>query len=121
VSGRRLNHLNFKGPYFRSYQTAQLDTTQKLQWHAHCGTRVQLRNLRQKCRPILDSKDPEIKAMGQQLIAAVQEEPNPEFGALHLIAAALDASADTGTTWVEAMAYFLRKFQEMETNAKLPD
>jgi hypothetical protein len=114
MSGRRMGHKRFKGPSFPSYVTAQLDLKQKMQWLPHCGTRAQFRNLRQKCRRILDSKEDEIKLMGQRVIEAVKDEPNPEFGALHLIAAALDIEADTGEPWLTCMQYLLDKFAERE-------
>jgi hypothetical protein len=121
MTGRRMGWRSFKGPNFPSYQIAKLDTDRKLQWHAHCGTRAQLRNLRQKCRHILDAKDDETKLMGQRVIEAVKDEPKPEFGALHLIAAALDIANDTDVTWLDAMQYLLDKFEERQHEQRIPD
>ena len=121
MTGRRMGHVRFKGPAFPSYIKAKLDTTQKLQWNPHCGTRQQLRYLHQKCRHILDAKDDETKLMGQRVIEAVKDEPKPEFGALHLIAAALDIASDTDVTWLDAMQYLLDKFEERQHEQRIPD
>jgi hypothetical protein len=92
---------------------ARPDYSRKMQWHAHCGTRAQLRNLRQRAHKILDSKDPEIVMIGQRVIEATKDEPNPLFGALHLINAGLEAAEQTETTWVVAMRYLLDEFERI--------
>lgn len=101
------------GPIFKSFYRQQ-DSPNKMQWKRHQGSRQQVRYLRHRCDHLLNSKDPAIIAVGDRVIMAVKDEPNPEYGALHLMAAGLDASEQTGVSWIDAMTYLLNKFDNME-------
>ncbi len=83
------------------------------QWAAHTNTRAQLRNLRRVCRPVFDAIDPETMAARQRAFAATAGEPSPEFGALHLMYAALEASDQTGEPWPVCLHYLLDKLETM--------
>jgi hypothetical protein len=72
--------------------------------------RQRLRHLRQVVQPLLDSRDPEVMAVAARLIAAVQDEPNPEFSALHLAGAAIDAAEQRQQPWTDAMTFILDEF-----------
>ena len=114
MSGRRRPWLGFKGPMFKSYIDARIDAPPKPEFIRHSNTREQLRNLRNKCRHVIDDKDPEVVATGLRVLEAVRDEPVPEFGALHLMAAGIDKAEEEGTTWVQAMATLLDEFTELE-------
>lgn len=109
--------MKFKGPVFPSYLNQNYAPTgSKMQWVAHCGKKAQLRNLRQACRSILDSKNPLIVEQVARVISAVKNEPLPEFGKLHLVHAAIDACDQTGEPWYVCMKYLMDKFDDMEAD-----
>jgi hypothetical protein len=89
----------------------------KMQWKAHCGRKAQLRNLRQVCRKILESKDSAVQIQVERVIEATKTEPMPEFGKLHLIHSALDACDQTGEPWCVCMKYLMDKFEDMAADA----
>jgi hypothetical protein len=73
--------MKLKGLVFPSYLTQRnraLDPP-KMQWKAHCGKKAQLRNLRQVCRKILESKDPAVQRQVERVIEATKTEPMAEF------------------------------------------
>lgn len=86
------------------------------QWRAHCGKKAQLRNLKHLCKPVLDDHRPHVQVILERLWDAVKEEPEPTFGFLHLIHAAIDASDQTGETWATAMGYLLDQFDNMKAD-----
>jgi len=83
---------------------------QRKDWIRHQSHRQQLRHLRQRCARIVRSKDPAVIAAGRRVIDAVIDEPDPEYGALHLMAAALDVSEATGVPWAACADDLLRRF-----------
>jgi hypothetical protein len=116
--------VQWHGPAFPSFKEANRGRTSTprsrtgllpagTQWAAHTNTRAQLRNLRRVCRPVLDAIDPDTVAARQRVIAATAGEPSPEFGALHLMYAALDASRQTGESWPVCLHYLLDKLEAM--------
>lgn len=108
--------MKFKGPVFPSFRDQQTPKPRK-QWLPHSGTREQLQNLRRMCRPILASIEPDTVTARQRVIAATAGEPLPEFGALHLIYAAIDACDQTGEPWPVCMHYMLDKFEAGQADA----
>jgi hypothetical protein len=69
-----------------------------------------LRHLRHVVQPILDSRDPDVMTTAARLIAAVKDEPNPEFSALHLAGAAIDAARERQQSWTDAMNFILDEY-----------
>lgn len=90
-----------------------------MQWKSHCGQQARMRNLRQVCRPILDSTDSDIVVQVARVREATKHEPLPEFALLHLIHAALDAHDQTGEAWVICMKYMMDKFDDIEADRRL--
>lgn len=84
-----------------------------MQWKAHSGQKARMRNLRQACRPILESKDSEDQKQVARVREAVKHEPLPEFGLLHLIHSSLEASDQTGEKWSTCMKYMMDKFDDI--------
>lgn len=74
------------------------------------STKQQLRNLRNKAKHIIDSNDPEIISVGDRVIRAVCDEPQPEYSALHLFCAAIDISEESGWPWIVCMTHIMDKF-----------
>lgn len=108
--------MKFKGPAFPSYFN-QSTPKDRMQWKRHSNRHQQLRNLRNACRPILNSKDPATVVAVARVVNGVKDEPTPEFGKLHLVFAALDASDQTGESWVVAMNYLMDQFDNMKADA----
>lgn len=111
---RNIMPKQFKGLVFPSFHNQHHSEKKRMEWVPHSSTRQQMRNLRKKVQPIIDSKDPAVIAMGQKIIQAALDEPVPEFGSLHLMSAAMDISDDSGVPWVEAAQYLLDKFEEQK-------
>lgn len=107
--------MRLKGPVFPSYLNQKPEAKGKMQWKAHCNTRAAMRNLRHKCHRFLVSRDTEIVAQVDRVRNAVKDEPNPEFGLLHLLCAAVDASEGTGVAWAECMKYYMDQFDAQAT------
>lgn len=107
--------MNLKGIVFPSYLKQNGPAPSRMQWKAHCGTRAALRNLRHKCHRYLVSDEVEIATQRQRVRDAVKDEPNPEFGLLHLMCAAVDTSEGTGLPWAECMKYYMDKFDGQAT------
>jgi hypothetical protein len=112
--------MRFQGPAFASYKnppTAHADSRQRYTFRgAHTNTRAALRNLRHACKRILESKDAHVQAQVARVEKAVEKEPMPEFGKLHLIFSALDACDQTGEPWHVCMKYLMDKFEDMEAD-----
>lgn len=79
------------------------------------------KNLRNKCRWVLDSTDPAIKLAGARIIAAIREEPDPEYSALHLFCEAVDMFDQTGEHWDVCANYLMDKFDEMAAKGSTED
>lgn len=112
--------MRFKGPVFPSFlnQRSTVNDPPRMQWKAHCGKQAQMRNLRQACHKIVTSKDVETQKQLARVIEATKNEPEPEFGKLHLIHAALDACDQTGEPWTVCMRYLMDKFDDMQADAR---
>lgn len=101
----------FKGPVFESFRNPGAGGGLHKVWPTgHQGMRQRLRHLRHQVQPLLDSRDPEVMAVSARLIAAVKDEPNPEFSALHLAGAAIDAARERQQSWTDAMTFILDEF-----------
>lgn len=94
-----------------------LATGLRHQYQAHCGAKAQLRNLRHKCGPVLKPTDSQSVAARLRVFVATENEPNPEYGRLQLLSAAMDAAAETGETWITCIHYFMDKFEEKREQA----
>lgn len=111
--------MRLKGPVFPSYLNQHVGIDKpRMQWKAHCGARAQLRNLRQACKRVLESKDPEVQKQVARVIEATKVEPSPEFGKLHLIHAAQDACDQTGEPWEVCMRYLMDQYDNMQADRK---
>lgn len=123
---KRRKKNTIKGPIFPSFLNPNLGPKKILVWAPGTqSVRQCKKNLRLKSKHILDSKDPTIVAVGDRVIRGVCHEPDPEYSALHLICAALDASEDTGESWVTCMTYMMDRFEnkdgaETETTSEAP-
>lgn len=95
----------------------QMTTGKKYEYHAHCGARAQVRNLRHKCAEVLKDTSSQARGARKVLVELFQNEPNPEYGRLLLISAALDAAGETGETWLTCLHYFMNKFEEQREQA----
>lgn len=101
----------FKGPVFPSFRNPGAGGGMHKVWPpGHQGMAQRLRYLRRIVQPILDSRDPEVVATATRLIAAVKDEPNPEYSALHLAGAAIDAANARQQSWTDAMNFILDEF-----------
>lgn len=80
-------------------------------WIGHCGKRAQERYLRQSWDRIekLCAKDNEARLAREVLLDSVQDEPYPEYTALHLGHTALMVSQEDGIPWAEAITQILSK------------
>ena len=85
------------------------------EWNAHSGRRSRLRNLKNVCHGVLSSKDQELLAAVERLRELTKSEPEPEYGFLHLLFTAMNASLDTGVTITESIDYLIAKFAEART------
>jgi len=117
-SRRPIKHNGLKGIHMLSYLD-QESKKQKMVWRPGLqGVRQQLRYLRNATRHILDSKDPNVIKAGDRVIQACENEPNPEYGILHLYYAAVEACRDTGEPWDVCMNYFMDKFDAKQEEEK---
>lgn len=90
-----------------------------MQWKRHTNKRQAIRNLRNACRSILNSRKPEDVRAKARVMDAVKGEPEPEFGFLHLIYAAIDASDQTGESFATAMTYLMDQFDNMKEDSRV--
>lgn len=84
------------------------------QWVPHQGNQERMRRFRQSHRAVLKLKDRASLAALARVRAAVAEEPDPEFGELHLVHAARVCSMETGITWAQAADHLLDAFRRNE-------
>jgi hypothetical protein len=105
----------FKGPMFNSYHNQNGQPKKVLVWKPGTQSiRQQVKNLKLKCSPILDSRDPAVLAVAQRAVKATLDEPNPVFGYLHLFAAGMDAAVETGKSWTDCMTEILDAFDRKD-------
>lgn len=102
----------FKGIRFKSWDQPLPEPKKKLQWVAHNGNRAKLRYLRQRCKSILDSTDPDIVMTGQRIGQVVRFEKDPERAALMIIHTALLDSARLGKTWVDSANAIMDNYEQ---------
>jgi hypothetical protein len=115
MSGRRQSFKQFKGPVFSSFKDGSHSSTGRGRYNFKPGTqstRQAKKNLRLKCRSIIDSKDAVVISVGDRVVRSVCDEPDPEYAALHLFCAALDMHDDTGEPWIVCMTYLMDKFDK---------
>ena len=82
------------------------------QYVGHDGKKARFRRLRQRYGRILklaERDDATEKAL-LRCHASVEQEPDPDYAAMHLTAAADDAARGTGATWAAAMNSLLDRF-----------
>lgn len=87
-------------------------------WLPHQNVRQQIRNLKRRVQPIIDSKDPDIILAGLRAMQATQDEPDPEFGALHLMASALDISEEMKLPWAQVMNDLINTYNQPPSNER---
>jgi hypothetical protein len=99
----------FKGPWFPSF--AQQGTPEpRKQWISHCGRQQRTRYLRQACRVVLKSKDPEtIEAI--QKAHGIISGKFEEYGLLMMIHQAMETSDSTGLPIAECLNYITDKIK----------
>jgi hypothetical protein len=107
-----------KGPFFKSFDNppdARFDSQKRYVFAAGTQSMRQVKkNLRNRVRHIIDAQDEQIIYAGDRCIRAVCAEPDPEYAALHLFCAALDASNDTGESWAVCMNYLMDQFDKRD-------
>lgn len=96
---------------FKNPPVSVTETTRYL-FKPHQSIRQRLRNLRQRCRPVLQSQDPEVQIWGHTIIREVASFDIPEYRALCLIAQALDYVDSTGVTFPQAAEVIVDKILE---------
>ena len=127
--GRRVSKHALKGATFPSYSDPPLpssspkDPSDRVlppgrQWTAHDSARARIRRLRQATRRIRTSTHADIVKARERCYDTTAGEPEPEYGALHLMASAIVAADSTGAPWHEVVHYLIDKF---EAQAKEPE
>jgi hypothetical protein len=107
--------VRLKGIVFPSYLNQNTGPRKpKLQWVRHQNSKQRIRNVRNAARPVLNSKDPKTVALLARVRESVKDEPEPEFGFLHLVTAGASASFGTGEPWTVCMEYLMDKFDGMK-------
>lgn len=106
-----------KGIVFPSYLNQNTGPKKPhMQWIRHQNKGQRIRNLKNACRHVLAAKDAETRGLLDRIRAAVKDEPEPEFGFLHLVFAAVDACDQTGEPWTVCMKYLMDKFDDMKAD-----
>lgn len=119
MSGRRLGYKRIQGPIFPSFHNQRTGTKKILVWKPGTQSVRQVKkNLRNKAKQILDSKDELIIRAGDRVIYSVRADPDPEYSALHLFCEAIDMRDDTGESWVTCITYLMDKFDEIDERSK---
>ena len=83
-------------------------------WLAHSGRRARIKNLRNECRSILSSKDPEVIAAVDRVRGILKDDPEPEYGLYNILFAARRASDDTGASIPQTIDYMVKKWEEQD-------
>lgn len=81
-------------------------------WTAHDGRRRRLKNLRNACIEIHNSKDPILLEVLARVREVVKDEPEPEYGFLHIVFMAKQAADGAGVSVVDSINYMLQKWAE---------
>jgi hypothetical protein len=81
---------------------------------SHRSLPRQLRDMRQKARTIIDSKDADTILAGSNVIRLCMDEPHPEYSALHLICAAIDVAKETNRAWHVCMLEILATYERVK-------
>jgi hypothetical protein len=116
--------MKFKGPVFESFKNPPqaLDRPPKghkvlppgQSWIAHSGRKARLRNLRQSCRSVFESVDPDTVAAVSRIREALSDN---EAGMLFIINQAREISESTEASLSEAIMIILDKeLKERESN-----
>lgn len=80
------------------------------QYVSHQGKRQALKNLRNAIGPSI-LKNPEYQYVLGKIRDLVKDEPEPEYGFLHLTFAAKRAADEAGVTFIESAEYLIQKFE----------
>jgi hypothetical protein len=108
---RRRKKNVVKGPMFPSFLHQQAGGTDGALMEAGVQSlRQRMKNLTLRCRPIIDSRDPETVRVGRLVIEACQREPNPKLASLVLINAAIEAADSTGEPWPVCASVIVSNF-----------
>lgn len=127
--------MRLKGPRFPSYTKPPEPSMDRKpnpnrslpegrEWTAHTGSRAKLRHLRQTCRPLLETKDPE-DILGIQRLKDVIEieykdanEFVKEYGFLYVLFQAQEKSDDSGVPAFAVIDYIIdTSFKKKDTDA----
>jgi len=90
-------------------------------WNPHQSHQERERRMRQSLRRVLklaaiEARDPHaphpVAACLERIRAGVADEPDPAFGALHLVHVAWIAAQDTRTTWAESATHMMDGFDK---------
>jgi len=91
------------------------------QWIAHCGKGARLRYLKQRCNPIIRSKDPQIQSALARVRQSLEQHPEKDFGLLWVVSKALSIIDDTGVGADFALNYLMDQWDADQTlKVKLP-
>lgn len=101
--------MRFKGPAFPSYFKPPNPDKKVKVWNPHQAVGQRMRVLKQKCRALLNSKDPEVVATGDRIISVVntqaltQPDIHREYAILTFMSLGLDKVQAARVPWVAAM------------------
>lgn len=124
--------MKFQGPRFPSYVDpptgsgvlVQKDRALPMgkQYVAHNGKKARLRYMTQQTKLILKSADAETQAACDRLRLMTKDEPEPEYGFMHLLLAAKEAADGAGVTLIQSIDYMVDKWEESShSTAELVD
>jgi hypothetical protein len=83
------------------------------QWLRHAGFRQRMKVLRQQCRELLRSEDPEILAAIEKIRFSTSTEKTPEYGKLYLMNKIREIADDNGIPFPEATDLILASMQKL--------
>lgn len=84
------------------------------QWRGHCGTKAQLRTLRQRWERVKKLDDPESRRTRDRLWTVASSRPDARFVAMVLSHAALQAAEASGAPWSAVMGRMLDNYERAE-------
>lgn len=87
------------------------------EYNAHDNKKARLRHLRQTCLHSIRAADKDLllRIALEKLRGLTKEEPEPEYGFLHLLFTAQKSNEDTGAPLLDCINYLVDKYTEAKT------
>lgn len=104
-----------KGARFESFRNPPSPTGNakpRYVFRPHQGRKERIRILKQRCRGLLNSKDPDVIAAGKRIIEACKGLDDLELRILTLMSIALDHAESTEATYAQAVDVLLEQAAE---------